>query len=76
MRDQVEVTRRALRIQIEKHFAPELGALSASARRTRVAALDALCELEALDHYRVHRGFSSAATRSMLIDTLHILLTH
>jgi AcrR family transcriptional regulator len=76
VRDQVELTRRALRVQIEKHFAPELSALPVPPRRARVAALDALCELEALDHYRVHRGFSSATTRSMLIDTLHILLTH
>lgn len=76
VREQVEVTRRALREQIEKHFAPELNPLPASERRTRVAALDALCELEALDHYRIHRGFSSNKTRSMLIDTLQILLTH
>ena len=74
VRDQVELTRRALREQIEKHFGPELEALDPRRRRARIAAVDALCELESLDHYRIHRGFSSGETRNLLVDALHALL--
>jgi AcrR family transcriptional regulator len=75
VREQLELTRRALREQIEKQFAPELDAMPTPTRRARVAALDALCELEALDHYRVHRGFSTTATEAMLVDAVAALLT-
>jgi len=75
VRDQLELTRRALREQIEKQFAPELDAMPAATRRARVAALDALCELEALDHYRVHRGYSTTETEAMLADAVAALLT-
>ena len=74
IREQVEVTRRALREQIDKQFAPELDALPARRRRSIGAAADALCQLESLDLYRLHRGFSSTETRSLLIDALHALL--
>ena len=74
VREQLELTRRALREQIEKHFATELRALPAPVRRARVAAIDALCELESLDHYRRHRGFSSIETRALLLDALPTLL--
>jgi len=74
VREQLEVTRRALRSQIEKHFAPELDALDGERSRSRVAAADALCEIESLDHYRVHRGFSSTDTHALLVDALTALL--
>lgn len=74
IREQVEVTRRALREQTERHFAPELTALDARRRRARSAAVDALTQFEALDHYRIHRGFSSSETRALLLDALHALL--
>lgn len=75
VREQVELTRRALREQIEQQFAPELANFGPAVRRARVAALDVLCELEALDHYRLHRGFSSSETVAMLTDTIPLLLT-
>jgi AcrR family transcriptional regulator len=75
LREQLELTRRALREQIEKQFAPELEAMPARTRRARVAAMDALCELEALDHYRLHRGFSTTDTEALLVDALRALLT-
>lgn len=74
VREQLEWTRRNLRGQIERQFAPELDAMPPRTRRARVAALDALCELEALDHYRVHRGFSTSETETLLVDALHALL--
>lgn len=74
IREQVEVTRRALREQTEKHFAPELTALDARRRRARSAAVDTLTQFDALDHYRVHRGFSSSETRALLTDALRALL--
>jgi AcrR family transcriptional regulator len=73
VRRQLEVTRRALRDQIERHFAPELDAL-ADRGGARLAAIDALCSFEALDHYRAHRGFSPGETHGLLVDALHALL--
>lgn len=75
LREQLELTRRALRDQIEKQFAPELDAMPTRTRRARVAAMDALCELESLDHYRLHRRFSTTETETMLADALEALLT-
>jgi hypothetical protein len=49
--------------------------MSPRVRRARVAAIDALCELEALDHCRVHRGFSTTETEAILTDALGALLT-
>jgi hypothetical protein len=74
MREQVENTRRRLQEQMEKHFASELRALDPRARRAASGAVDALCGFEALDHLRLHRGFSERETRMVLIDTLHVLL--
>lgn len=73
-RERLEWTRRGLREQVKRQFAPELDAMSARTRRARIAALDALCELEALDHYRVHRGFSTSETEALLVDALAALL--
>ncbi|MGZ4675246.1 MAG: TetR/AcrR family transcriptional regulator [Acidimicrobiia bacterium] len=75
LREQLELTRRNLREQVEKQFAPELDAMPPRVRRARVAAIDALCELESLDHYRLHRGFSTTETEALLADALRALLT-
>jgi AcrR family transcriptional regulator len=74
MREQVEETRRLLREQVDKHFAPELAALDARGRRATSGAIDTLCQLDALDHLRVHRGFSSKETSTVLTDALEALL--
>src|SRR6185312_10321569 len=74
VREQLELTRRALREQVEKQFAPELDAMPTRARRARLAAADALCELETLDLYRLHRGSSTTETEALLADALHALL--
>lgn len=75
VRENLEWTRRNLRDQVERQFAPELDAMAPRTRRARVAALDTLCEFEALDHYRVHRGFSTSETENLLVDAIHALLT-
>jgi AcrR family transcriptional regulator len=74
IRNQVEITRRALREQVEKQFAPELRPLGRRRRRSIGGAVDALCQFEALDHYRVHRSLSLGDTRALLVDSLHALL--
>jgi AcrR family transcriptional regulator len=74
MREQIEATRRRLTEQVEKHFATELRALDARGRRAASGTVDVLCEFEALDHLRVHRGFSPRETRNVLIDALRALL--
>ena len=77
LREQLELTRRALREQIEKQFAPELDAHAGptsdgrgSRRSTRS------CELEALDHYRTApRRSPTTDTEALLADALRALLT-
>ena len=74
LREQVDDTRRRLSEQVAKHFAPELRALDARRRRAASGAVDTLCQLEGLDHLRVHSGFSTSQTRALLHDALHALL--
>lgn len=74
VREQVERSRAGLREQVEQHFAPELGALDARQRRAVGAAVDGLCQLEGLDHYRLHRGATVAQARTLLVDALTLLL--
>jgi AcrR family transcriptional regulator len=74
MRAQVDETRRLLGQQIDKHFAPELAGAGVKGRRARSGAVDTLCQLEALDHLRVHRGLTIGETRAVLVDALRALL--
>lgn len=76
IREQLEAGRRALREQIDRHFAPELDRLEPRARRAALAAADVLTQNEGLDHYRVHRGFSSGETHELLAASLTRLLTN
>ena len=71
---QVEVTRRSLRAQVDKHFAPELQAMGPRRRRATAAAVDVLCQLESLDAYRLHRGASVREVHVLLVDALRLLL--
>lgn len=75
LHDSVEWSRRVLREQVAEQFAPELDELPARRREARLAAVDTLFELESLDHYRVHRGFTTAETAALLTDALAALLT-
>jgi AcrR family transcriptional regulator len=68
--EQVAATRRALGHQVARHFAPELRPLPAAERRSVSAAVDALCQLETLDHFMVHLGLSRPQTHRLLVDAL------
>jgi hypothetical protein len=74
IRDQYDRTRATLRAQVERQFAPELGAMPAGRRRAVLDGVDALVQLEALDHLRVHLGHSLARTRDIHRELLRVLL--
>jgi AcrR family transcriptional regulator len=74
VREDIETSRRFLRAQVERHFAPELAVLDPGRARARAAAVDALFSFESLDHYLVHRGIDPDDTRVLLSDALHALL--
>lgn len=74
IRAQVDLTRRALRDQVEKHFAPELEALPPARRQAVTMAVDMLGQFESLDYYRLHRALSFTETEAALTETLHLLL--
>lgn len=74
LRDQVDDTQRRLREQVDKQFAPELRSLDALRRRSTSAAVDTLCQFEALDHLTLHRGLSLDHVRVVLDDALQALL--
>jgi hypothetical protein len=74
LHERVELTRQALRQQLEQHFHPELSALPASDRREVLAAADVLLQFESLDHFRLHRAFSRRDTAEVLHTALTRLL--
>lgn len=74
IRDQLETNRRLLRTQLERQFAPELDALDATPRRAALAAADALTQIDGIEHYRAHRGFSARETEELLAMALRRLL--
>ncbi len=74
LRQSVDQTHAALRQQVEQHFAPELDAMGPKLRRSRLTAVDALCQFETLDYYRLHLGLSTGTIRIILVDALHDLL--
>lgn len=74
IREQTELTRRSLRDQVERNFAPELRPLDARTRKAVAGAADALGQLETLDYYRIHRRLSSRDTADILTLSLARLL--
>lgn len=74
IRAQVDVTRRSLRDQVDRHFAPELDVLPPGRRVAVSTAVDALSQFESLDYYRLHRELSLLDTEAALAETLHLLL--
>ena len=70
---QLENGRQRAREQLLLHFAQELEALKSTERRNVGALADVLCSVEAIDHLRFTRGYSSRVTRDILIDGLERL---
>jgi AcrR family transcriptional regulator len=73
IRDQLDRARRLLGAQLEQQFAPELDRPEPE-RRAVLAAADALTQIETIDLYRVHRGYSSTETHGLLVRALRTLL--
>jgi AcrR family transcriptional regulator len=72
--EQVERTRLGLQDQVERHFLPELETMAPDQCRAIAAAVDTLSQFEGLDHYRLHRGLSTADTGRRLRAALQALL--
>ncbi len=73
LKEQLANARRQLREQAEQHFEPELRKLSTRERRSVITAVDALTQIETIDHYRLHCGLSARLTRDVLMDSIHRL---
>jgi AcrR family transcriptional regulator len=74
IRDQLERAREIFGAQLEQHFASELEACEPGRRPAMLAAVDALTQIETIDLYRVHRGYSPTETHELLVTALRTLL--
>jgi AcrR family transcriptional regulator len=74
VRRHLDEAQRLGRMQIERHFATELDPLPSARRESRTAVIDALLQVDSLDYFRKHRGFSFKGTHAILVDTLTLLL--
>jgi AcrR family transcriptional regulator len=75
VRTELDRNRDLLREQFELQFAPELSALPRRRRSAVVEAGNLLTQLDSIDSLRRGRKLTTAATRSVLRDSLTILLT-
>jgi len=62
-----------LRVQLSRHFAPELSTVGPKADAI-LAAADALTQIETIDWYLVDGGYTLDQTRDALVTGLHRLL--
>ena len=74
VRKHLDEAQRLGRKQIRLHFATELDPLPSARRESRMAAIDALLQSEALDYFRQHRKFSFGVTHAILVEALTLLL--
>lgn len=74
LREQLAANRRSLRDQVEQMFAPELTAMTPSARREVSAGLDVLLSFGSVDHLRQARGLSGPETVRVLERAVASLL--
>ena len=75
IRAQYDRTRSTLSAQVETHFGPELQAMPAPQRRAVASGIDALSQLEGLDHLRLHQGHARPRAAEILRQLVAILLT-
>ena len=73
IKESLNARRGLLRVQLSRHFAPELATFGPRADAI-LAAADALTQIEAIDWYLVDGGYTLAQTRDALIIGLERLL--
>lgn len=73
--DAVRQRRLQLTEQTREQFRPELDALPAAGRADLLAAVDVLCQFEAIEGLRVDRQLSTERTRRVLVRALGALLS-
>ncbi len=74
IKESLNARRGLLRVQLSKHFAPELTTFGQRADAI-LAAADALTQIETIDWYLVDGGYSVPQTRQAMITGLTRLLT-
>jgi AcrR family transcriptional regulator len=74
MANTLAMTRRELKAQVERHFAPEWATLKPALRRRRLALVDTLTQFETLDTYRQLHGMDQESTTTMVAEALEDLL--
>jgi len=74
IQDELTRNRDEMREQFELQFAPELSALSSTARADVINAGDLLTQLSSIDHLRRHRKLSAKKAASALESTLLTML--
>jgi AcrR family transcriptional regulator len=70
----VQQRRNQLTEQTRRHFAPELDALPEEDAADLLAAVDVLCQFEAVEALCVGHGLTPVRTRQVLVKSLHALL--
>jgi AcrR family transcriptional regulator len=73
IRESLNARRGLLRVQLSRHFAPELSGFGAAADAI-LAAADALTQIETIDWYLVDGGYTLAQARDALVTGLRRLL--
>ncbi len=74
IRDQLDEVRSGLRQQMDKHFAGELGRLSAREAVSVRSAIDTLCSQEAYDMMRTSQGLTREQSADVMGQTIRRLL--
>ena len=74
LRENLELSLRALRRQVEQMFAPELDALSPAAAREVAGGLDVLLGFPSIEHLRRTRGLSGPESRRIVTRAVVALL--
>jgi AcrR family transcriptional regulator len=70
----VQQRRDLMNRQTRRHFAPELRGRRTAEAADLLAAIEVLCQFEALESLRVDRALSVARTRRVLVRAVHALL--
>lgn len=72
--DRLAASRREVRAQVTEAFGPELAALPDDAARAAAAAIDALLQVEALDHLRTADRMPARQAHAVLVSAIVALL--